>query len=133
MKRFIKKLLREGLETYDAEFPLAQSSVDGMLVRKDIPNIDSIDASLSDYTILKGVREIFFSQFTQLPPLSFHSKSEMERTNRLAAQIQESGEINPLIVVIDTEGPYILEGGHRFDALRILKKGSFPALVVIEH
>ena len=30
------------------------------------------------------------------------------------------------------KGPYILEGGHRFDALKLLGKKSFPALVVID-
>jgi ParB-like chromosome segregation protein Spo0J len=35
-----------------------------------------------------------------------------------------------LIVVEDNQGFYILEGGHRFDALCMLGSKSFPALVV---
>lgn len=65
-------------------------------------------------------------------PLKFYSRSEQERTEYLAAQIQESREINPLIVVEDVKGPYILEGGHRFDALRLLRAKAFPALVVLD-
>lgn len=56
-----------------------------------------------------------------------------KRIKELAAQIEASGEINPLIVVIDAEGPYILEGGHRSEALFRLGAKSFPALVVIDE
>ena len=38
--------------------------------------------------------------------------------------------IYPLIVVWDEQGLYILEGGHRFDALNMLGIKYFPALVV---
>lgn len=51
----------------------------------------------------------------------------------LAEQIRQSGELNPLIVVVDKDGPYILEGGHRYDALGVLGKKSFPAKVVIDR
>jgi hypothetical protein len=37
-----------------------------------------------------------------------------------------------VIVVIDSEGPYVLEGGYRFDALRELGAQSFPARVVVD-
>ena len=68
-------------------------------------------------------------------PLIFHSNSEKSRTEKLAEEIKNSNEINPLIVVYDgnPQGPYILEGGHRFDALRLLNAKSFPALVLIEN
>jgi hypothetical protein len=55
------------------------------------------------------------------------------RTKALAEEIKQSGEVNPLIVMIDEEGPYILEGGHRYDALKILGAKSFPAIVVIDE
>ncbi|HUS48953.1 MAG TPA: hypothetical protein VMZ91_02210, partial [Candidatus Paceibacterota bacterium] len=45
---------------------------------------------------------------------------------------KESNWISPLIVVIDSEGPYILEGGHRYVALRELGFQSFPAVIVID-
>lgn len=107
--------------------------VDGLLVRDGIPNRASISASIDNYTILDGLREIPFSAFDPLGKLSYYSKSEERRTKQLADEIVVSGEINPLIVVIDKEGPYVLEGGHRFDALRELGKASFPALVVLDN
>jgi ParB-like chromosome segregation protein Spo0J len=55
---------------------------------------------------------------------------EEQYTKELARQIQENKELNPLIVVKDAEGHYILEGAHRFDALRELGIDSFPALMV---
>jgi hypothetical protein len=104
-----------------------------MSVRKEIPNVSSIGASLDDYYSLKNIRVVSFNQFSDLPTLTFHSVSEQARTENLARQINESSEINPLIVVVDGEGLYVLEGAHRFDALRLLKKESFPALVVISQ
>jgi hypothetical protein len=50
----------------------------------------------------------------------------------LAAQIQTSGELNPLIVGVDRNGPFIVEGSHRYDALKILNKKSIPAVVVLD-
>jgi len=50
----------------------------------------------------------------------------------LVKQIRESGEISPLIIVVEEEGPYVLEGSHRIDALSLLKANFFPALVVID-
>lgn len=114
------------------EFPQAGSVVDGRTVLDGVPNTSSIGASLSDYEVLHGIREVPFSAFTQMPLLSYYSTDEEQRTKNLAEQIKESGEIAPLIVVVDKEGPYILEGGHRFDALRELGANSFPALVVLD-
>ena len=115
------------------EFPLAGSSVDGRTVGQGVPNQSSIGASLDDYTILKGIREVPFSAFTQMPILSYYSTDEEKRTKGLAEQIKQTGEITPLIVAIDNQGPYILEGGHRFDALRELGANSFPAMVVLDN
>ena len=120
--------LRRG-ENYE----LAQTYVDGRRVRNTIPNTSSIAASLDDYRVLDGIRVVPFSAFTQMGPLRFYSLSEQKRTERLAEQISASGEINPLIVVEDSEGPYVLEGAHRFDALRLLRAKAFPALVVLDR
>ncbi len=73
-----------------------------------------------------------FSAFDQMGPLRYYSQSEEVRTRTLADEIFFSKVIKPLIVVEDAEGPYILEGAHRFDALRELKARSFPALVVLD-
>ena len=103
--------------------------VNGMLVRKDIPNTSSIGASLSDYST-HGLQEVPMSAFETVGKPRYRSVQEEKRTKELARQIQENKELNPLIVVKDAEGHYILEGGHRFDALRELGIDSFPALMV---
>ena len=124
---------RSADDTAPGKFAMAGDMVDGLLVRDEIPNQGSIGSSIDDYTVLRGIREIPLTAFTQLPKLKYYSISEEARTKRLAEQIKASGEINPLIVVIDKEGPYVLEGGHRFDALREIGKTSFPALVVLDN
>jgi len=108
--------------------PLAKAVVDGRKVLKGpIPNMDSISATLDNYDILKGVREIGMDNFNYSPP---YSTSELKRTKDLAEKIKASNKIMPLIVVQDSEGFYILEGGHRFDALHMLGAKSFPAIIV---
>ena len=124
---------RAGVLGQPGGFSAAGTVVDGLTVRADIPNQGSIGASLANYTTLTGVREIPLSAFTSLPALKYYSPQEESRTKDLAEQIKASGEITPLIVVMDKEGPYILEGGHRFDALRELGKTSFPAMVVMDE
>lgn len=113
------------------KYQLAGAVVDGREVRDDVPNMSSIASSLDDYTVLNGVREVPMSDFT-LTGKSY-SVSESKRIEALAARIKESGEINPLIVVIDREGSYILEGGHRSEALFRLGAKSFPAIVVLDN
>jgi hypothetical protein len=103
--------------------------VNGMMVRKDIPNTSSIGASLSDYST-HGLQEVPMSAFETVGKPRYRSVQEEKYTKELARQIQENKELNPLIVVKDAEGHYILEGGHRFDALRELGIDSFPALMV---
>jgi hypothetical protein len=111
-------------------YRVAGARVGGLIVREEIPNLASIGASLDDYKVLPGIRVVPFSAFTQMGPLRYYSVSEERRTKALAQEIAWSGEINPLIVVEDAQGPYILEGGHRFNALRELGVKTFPALVV---
>ena len=115
-----------------AEYPIAGATVDGRVVRGHVPNTSSIGSSLDEYKILRGIREVPMSDFDPSPP-SFYSAAEKLRTTDLAEEIRESREIDPLIVVVDHEGPYILEGSHRFDALKILNAAAFPALVVLDE
>ncbi len=126
--------------TTDAIFPRASGVVDGRRVRPEIPNQDSIDAGLSgtDYTVLPGVREVSiqseFGPYAQAPlHKRVYAKDDADRVRALAAEIKASGEINPLIVGIDADGPYIIEGGHRLDALIELGAKSFPAQIVVEE
>jgi hypothetical protein len=114
------------------KYGYAGAVVDGRTVREEIPNLGSIGASLTDYEILPGVRVVPFSAFTQMEPLHYYSVELERRVKNLAELIRLSRELNPLIVVEDSKGPYILEGAHRFDALRELEARSFPALVVLD-
>lgn len=104
--------------------------VDDRVVSEKISNTDSIGAAMDDYESLSGIREVSMKDFTITPG---YSATERERVKALADQIRESGEIAPLIVVSEKEGPYILEGGHRLDALALLGAKSFPALVVMNR
>jgi GNAT superfamily N-acetyltransferase len=106
--------------------------VDGYEVLDEIPNRGSIAASLEDYEILDGIRQVPFAAFEVQGKPDYGSKTEEADIKDLADQIKKSGKIKPLIVVQDEKGLYILEGGHRWDALRELGARSFPALVVID-
>lgn len=121
------------LSDLETKLPIAKGNVDGRVVRDKVPGIGSIESSLGDnYATLSGIREIPFSEFPDMGELKYGDKNTEQRTKKLADEIKESGEINPLIVVYDKDGAYILEGGHRFDALRELGAKSFPAKVVID-
>jgi len=104
----------------------AGKEVDGRLVRSFIPNRSSIDASIANNEVLSGVRVVPLSAFDYQP-----SKPD-QRVSNLAAQIAESGEINPLIIGVDCKGPYVIEGGHRLDALFHLGAKCLPGLVVLD-
>ncbi|WP_454727732.1 MULTISPECIES: ADP-ribosyltransferase-containing protein [Cupriavidus] len=110
----------------------AAGTIDGRTVGEDVANAHAVSATLDDYEMLPGVREIPMAAFDQLGPLSFHSTQERERTEQLAEAIKASGRIDPLIVIEDELGPYVLEGGHRFDALRLLGASAFPAKVALD-
>jgi GNAT superfamily N-acetyltransferase len=112
------------------EFPLAGSMVDGLTVGDDIANMSSIGASMYDYEIEDGIREVPMSFFNVEPRQNFYAKNDLDRCEALAEEIKASGRINPLIVGVDKEGPWVLEGGHRLVALHLLGKKALPALVV---
>jgi len=115
----------------ETRFPPAKAIVDGRTVLDKVPNISSIGSSLDNWEELPGIREVKMSYFDPEYVVNPTSQSEKERLENLKNQIAASNEISPLIVVIDKEKyPYILEGGHRFDALKLLGARSFPALVI---
>ncbi len=116
------------------EYPLAGAQVSGLTVMEQIDNMSSIGASFMQYEILDGVREVPMSDFSSPEPKNnFYAKNDIQRCYALAEEIRNSGEIMPLIVAMDNEGSYIIEGGHRFVALHLLGIPSFPALVVIDR
>lgn len=106
--------------------------VDGYTVRADVPNTDSIGATLDDYEVLSGIRSVPMSDFDPDYVRSISMDKLDARTRRLADEIKQSKELSPMIVAYDAEGPYIIEGGHRFDALIASKAKSIPAVVVID-
>lgn len=114
-------------------FPKASATVDGLTVGSDIPNTSSIGASLSDYDELPGIRAVNVADFDSLATKDmFYAVDDVKRVDALAEEIRQSGRIDPLIVVKDDEGLYILEGGHRAAALNKLGKKQFPAMVLDE-
>lgn len=113
------------------EYPIISGTSDGRTIRQEIPNMESIDATLDEYRILPGIRDVPLSEFYLTG--KHYSYDGTQRIRELAKEIQQSGEINPLIVVIEKEGPYILEGATRAEALYLLGANSFPALVVEEN
>lgn len=113
-------------------YPIINSNtVDGRTVLNEVPNLLSIEATLDNYTVLPGIREVQMSEF-ELTGKSY-SEFENNRIRKLAECIKNSNEISPLIVVYEKEGPYILEGTRRIDALYLLGAKSFPAVVVINN
>lgn len=122
--------LTETLSVSDIKkkYPMAGDIVDGRKVRKHVPNESSIGASLYSPVILPGIREVLMTDLKG----PGDRISDSERITTLAKEISISGEINPLIIVIGEDGPYVLEGSHRIDALYMLGAKSFPARVVID-
>jgi hypothetical protein len=106
--------------------------IDGYKVRPDIPNQSSIAASLDNYEVLPGIRSINMTEFDPQYVRSISPDKLDLRTRKLMDEISQSKELNPLIVAYDSKGPYIIEGGHRFDALAASKAKSVPAMVVID-
>jgi hypothetical protein len=121
-------------EAAKSSFKVVQpgDQVSGLTVREEVPNMGSISATLDDYEVLSGIREVPRGAFDKeyLDSLSFEKLDK--RTKDLANQINESKEINPMIVGVDSKGAYIIEGGHRFDALMAQDTKSIPAMVVID-
>lgn len=117
--------------TLESKYPkISNGKSDGRTVREEIPNLDSISASLENYEEVPGIRDIPLSEFDLTGRA--YDKYGTDRIKKLAEAIKESGEINPLIVVMDDEGLYILEGGHRAEALHRLGAKSLPAKLVVD-
>ena len=117
------------LMTPEETYKPVSEKVDGRIVRTGIPNMSSIDASVPNSETLSGIREVPMSDF-ELTGKHYSVEGD-KRIAELADQIGKSGEISPLIVVLEKDGPYILEGATRADALKRIGAKSFPAKVVI--
>lgn len=126
-----KSKLDKLFRAVDKRYSVAGSTVSGLLVRGLADNQESIEASLFDFKILPGLREVPVSDFEAKPTDMYYDAYDLERVEQLASEISIHGWISPLIVVIDERGPYVLEGGHRLGALYLSEIKSFPALVVV--
>jgi hypothetical protein len=120
------------LKTATTEFPIAPAVLDGLQVGSKVNNMGSIASTYSreDYRVLEGIRSIPMTAVDSDPRHLFYAKNDFDHARRLAEEINTNGRIDPLILVVDPEGPYILEGAHRLGALHMLGKTHFPALVV---
>lgn len=121
---------RDIVELAEERYPRAGAVVDGLRVRSYVPNLGSADGYFGDSEELAGVRVVPMAEFGG-PRSVFYAADDFERSERLADAIAESREINPLIIGVDAEGPFIFEGAHRFVALYYLKVKEFPAVVIV--
>ena len=124
--------LPEKVDGWDSLYPRASSSVSGLSVNPSVPNMSSISSSLVEYVVLPGIRSVPVSAIPAHSPRElFYAQDDLARVKKLASEISSSKSIKPLIVVVDQQGPYILEGAHRLGALHSLGISHFPAVVVI--
>ncbi len=105
--------------------------VSGLLPKGYVDNYGSIAASLGQWKEIDGIREVPLADFSAAPKELFYAAEDLRHVRELAEVIKNSGWITPLIVVVDHDGPYVLEGGHRLAALYTLGIKTFPALVVV--
>lgn len=119
-------------QNIDLHYPVVGSELDGLSVSGDVPNMGSIGATLNDYEVLDGIRSIPMSEFDG-PQSVFYAADDLRRSRELAQEIKRSNRIDPLIVVLDKDGPYLLEGSHRYVALFYLGVQHLPALLVVDQ
>ncbi len=118
--------------TTELSYPPAGDVVGSLRVRPGpVPNAQSAEGYFPSSRTLPGIREVSLADWGPHQPS--YSATENARYRSLAQEIQTSGEVSPLLVGVDVHGePFIIEGEHRLEALRLLKAKSFPARVVME-
>ncbi len=125
LEAFVSKIL--------SRYKKAGSVVDGLVVRDHIPNMGSIYSTYSDPLVLPGLFEIPMDDFDGLTGYHY-STSGNNWIISLSEQILHNKEISPLIVAFDDdEGPWILEGATRSEALYCIGVKYFPAKIVIDR
>lgn len=111
------------------------ATLDGLTVGSRVDNTESIAAELTRYRILPGIRVVDFKgtyAWDERAWLRGTARDDVQRTQALVNRIRQSGRIDPLIVVHDRKGPYVLEGSHRIDAMHLMGKTRVPAVVVLD-
>ena len=121
--------------TYDYPTIKNGEQVSGLDVGDVVHNRSSLGSSGIPYeNVLPGIRRVPLSAFEVTDPNRlFYAANDIRRTEELAREIQYNNRIDPLIVVIDEKGPYILEGAHRLGALHILGAKELPAIVAYDE
>lgn len=111
--------------------PAIKTTRGSLNIGSDIKNMGSIPASLENYEIVDGLQMLPINAFetTRAEDL-FYAQNDMDRVRQLAGQIEANQRIDPLIVVQDAEGYYVLEGGHRLGALDAIGAENVPAIIV---
>ena len=121
----------ERMSPWFIQYPKAEKVVDGLKVGENIKNISSIPSSFNKYETDVGIRSVPMSAFKGSSPYDlFRSADDIKRVKDLAGQIKENKYVDPLIIAIDNQGPYVLEGAHRLGALNLLGVKNFPAMIV---
>lgn len=111
--------------------PAIKTTRGSLNIGSDIKNMGSIPASLENYEIVDGLQMLPINAFetTKAEDL-FYAKNDRDRVRKLSEQIEANKRIDPLIVVQDAEGYYVLEGGHRLGALDAIGAENVPAIIV---
>jgi hypothetical protein len=126
------QIIDDFVSEVDSKYPRASGSVGGLMVDSGaIPNTSSIGSTFNKYNVLNGIREIPMSEFGG-PRSVFYASNDFRSSENLSREIQMTKKITPLIIAVDKNGPYILEGAHRYVALHMLNIQSLPALVVVD-
>jgi hypothetical protein len=95
-------------------------------------SVNYISSSIEDYEELPDFRDMPYTDFGD-PKKHFYAANDWRWSEELTEKMRRNKKIEPLIVGIDSKGPYILEGQHRFVALSKLGHQSFPELVLIDY
>ena len=124
------KAVRGALPFFPAA-PAIKTTRGSINIGSDIKNMGSIPASLENYEIVDGLQMLPINAFetTKAEDL-FYAKNDRDRVRKLSEQIEANKRIDPLIVVQDAEGYYVLEGGHRLGALDAIGAENVPAIIV---
>jgi hypothetical protein len=103
--------------------------VSGLTIKAKVPNMDSIAAefNVGEYAVLPGVRRVPLDEFGGG---GYVAADDVAKSAALTEAIKQNKWIEPLIVAYDDAGPYVVEGGHRLDALKAIGAKELPAVVV---
>jgi len=129
-----------------AVYPPAGKAVDGLRVinKIEIPDSDPswpvylAKLDIFFYAVMEGFRKVPVKDFPNTPKQLMMTKDGVRAAHFVAHQIQSSRSISPLLVIVDSDGPYLLGGTMPFDdevvcvALKMLGVRHFPAMVVLD-